>query len=31
MPKITIKAETKTELKDADDPKPLPMGIYEEV
>ena len=31
MSNITIKAEANTELKDADDPNPFPMGIYEEV
>lgn len=31
MLKITIKVDTKTELNDADEPSPLPMGIYEEV
>ena len=29
--KITIKADAKTELKDADDPSPFPIGIYDEV
>jgi len=29
MSKITIKAEARTELKDADDPNPFPMGISE--